>query len=120
MIGSFFSGKKLWRNPQRGMIKGVCAGIADYFDVPVKLVRAIALLSLVLGLFVFTVALYIILSVLLDPRPEGAEVSDAPRSNREWLRSIDQQLADGEQRLRTMERYVTSDTYTVRSRFHQL
>jgi hypothetical protein len=31
--------KKLWRMPQRGMVKGVCAGIAQYLDVPVKLVR---------------------------------------------------------------------------------
>ncbi|KDS01670.1 DNA-binding transcriptional activator PspC, partial [Salmonella enterica subsp. enterica serovar Heidelberg str. RI-11-014316] len=25
--------------PQKGMVRGVCAGIADYLDVPVKLVR---------------------------------------------------------------------------------
>lgn len=31
--------KKLWRIPQQGMVKGVCAGIAHYLDVPVKLVR---------------------------------------------------------------------------------
>lgn len=31
--------KKLWRIPQQGMVRGVCAGIANYFDVPVKLVR---------------------------------------------------------------------------------
>ena len=31
--------KKLWRIPQQGMVKGVCAGIAQYLDVPVKLVR---------------------------------------------------------------------------------
>lgn len=29
-------------------------------------------------------------------------------------------LASGEQRLREMERYVTSDTFTLRSRFRQL
>ncbi len=26
--------KKLWRIPQRGMVKGVCAGIAQHLDVP--------------------------------------------------------------------------------------
>ena len=25
--------KKLWRIPQRGMVKGVCAGIAQHLDV---------------------------------------------------------------------------------------
>ena len=31
--------KKLWRIPQQGMVRGVCAGLAHYLDVPVKLVR---------------------------------------------------------------------------------
>ncbi|GAB7202034.1 hypothetical protein OS12_34760 [Dickeya oryzae] len=31
--------RKLYLLPEEGMIKGVCAGLARYFDVPVKLVR---------------------------------------------------------------------------------
>ena len=38
--------KKLWRIPQQGMVKGVCAGIAHYLDVPVKLVRIITVLAM--------------------------------------------------------------------------
>ncbi len=40
--------KKLWRIPQQGMVKGVCAGIAHYLDVPVKLVRIPVVLSIFL------------------------------------------------------------------------
>lgn len=40
--------KKLWRIPQQGMVRGVCAGIANYFDVPVKLVRILVVLSIFL------------------------------------------------------------------------
>ncbi len=40
--------KKLWRIPQQGMVKGVCAGIAHYLDVPVKLVRILVVLSIFL------------------------------------------------------------------------
>ena len=36
------------------------------------------------------------------------------------LAAVDAELASGEQRLREMERYVTSDTFTLRSRFRQL
>ena len=43
--------KKLWRIPQRGMVKGVCAGIAQHLDVPVKLVRLITVLAMIFGLF---------------------------------------------------------------------
>jgi phage shock protein C len=42
--------KKLWRIPQRGMVKGVCAGIS-ISDVPVKLVRLITVLAMILACF---------------------------------------------------------------------
>ncbi|HIE6449955.1 TPA: HAD-IA family hydrolase [Escherichia coli] len=48
--------KKLWRIPQQGMVRGVCAGIANYFDVPVKLVRILVVLSIFFGLALFTLA----------------------------------------------------------------
>ncbi|VFS31066.1 Phage shock protein C [Yokenella regensburgei] len=41
-------------------------------------------------------------------------------SSGELLDAVDAELAAGEQRLRNMERYVTSDTFTLRSRFRQL
>ena len=88
--------KKLWRIPQRGMVKGVCAGIAQHLDVPVKLVRLITVLAM---------------SELYGHK--------AP-SNGDLLAAVDAELASGEQRLREMERYVTSDTFTLRSRFRQL
>lgn len=50
-----FSGKKLGRLPREGMVKGVCAGIAHYLDVPVKLVRLITVLSMLFGLFFITI-----------------------------------------------------------------
>ncbi|MGQ7108988.1 PspC domain-containing protein, partial [Escherichia sp. TWPC-MK] len=49
--------KKLWRIPQQGMVRGVCAGIANYFDVPVKLVRILVVLSMALGTFIAGVLL---------------------------------------------------------------
>ncbi len=50
--------KKLWRIPQRGMVKGVCAGIAQHLDVPVKLVRLITVLAMIFGLFFFVRGLH--------------------------------------------------------------
>ena len=58
--------KKLWRIPQRGMVKGVCAGIAQHLDVPVKLVRLITVLAMIFGLFFFVLVAYIILTFALD------------------------------------------------------
>ncbi|WES70319.1 envelope stress response membrane protein PspC [Superficieibacter sp. HKU1] len=112
--------KKLWRLPQQGMVKGVCAGIAHYFDVPVKLVRLITVLAMVFGLFFFVVVAYIIMTFMLDPMPEGEIDGERTPSNSELLAVVDGELADGEKRLRDMERYVTSDTFSLRSRFRQL
>lgn len=112
--------RKLWRIPQQGMVKGVCAGIAYYLDVPVKVVRLIVVLSMFFGLFLFTVIAYIALTFILDPMPEGAEQGEGVPSSSELLNEADVQLAESEQRLRAMERYVTSDTFSLRSRFRQL
>ena len=103
MAGLDFN-KKLWRIPQRGMVKGVCAGIAQHLDVPVKLVRLITVLAMIFGLFFFVLVAYIILTFALDPIPDNEIFVNAPAG---W-------------RLRDMERYITSDTFTLRSRFRQL
>ena len=119
MTGLNFS-KKLWRSPQKGMIKGVCAGIADWLNVPVKLVRIATVLAAVFGLFFVVIAAYIVLTFALDPIPQGELYGEKTPSSGELLDAVDAELAAGEQRLREMERYVTSDTFSLRSRFRHL
>ncbi|HCB1501384.1 envelope stress response membrane protein PspC [Klebsiella sp. RHBSTW-00484] len=119
-MGGLDLSKKLWRIPQHGMVKGVCAGIAEYLDVPVKLVRLITVLAMIFGLFLFVVVAYIILSFVLDPMPESELNGEKMPSSGELLAAADKELAAGERRLREMERYVTSDTFSLRSRFRQL
>ncbi|HDG9830778.1 TPA: envelope stress response membrane protein PspC [Raoultella ornithinolytica] len=119
-MGGLDLNKKLWRVPQHGMVKGVCAGIAQYLDVPVKLVRLITVLAMIFGLFFFVVVAYIILIFALDPMPESELYGEKMPTSGELLAAADQELAASERRLREMERYVTSDTFTLRSRFRQL
>lgn len=115
-------GRKLYRLPQEGMLKGVCAGLARYLDVPVKLLRIIVVLSLFFGLFFFTLVAYIVLTFVLDPAPAGAYDDDDATAVRpgQTLNEADAVLRASEARLRDMERYVTSDTFVVQSRFRQL
>ncbi|QGU11149.1 envelope stress response membrane protein PspC [Leclercia sp. J807] len=112
--------KKLWRIPQQGMLRGVCAGLAHYLDVPVKLVRVVTVLSIFFGLAFITLVAYIILSFVLDPMPDSALGDENAPTSGELLDAVDAELSAGEKRLREMERYVTSDTFTLRSRFRQL
>ena len=117
--GQLISIKNLWRIPQQGMVRGVCAGIANYFDVPVKLVRILVCCRFS-GLALFTLVAYIILSFALDPMPDNMVFGEQLPSSSELLDEVDRELAASETRLREMERYVTSDTFTLRSRFRQL
>jgi phage shock protein C len=65
--------KRLYRLPDRGMIAGVSAGIADYLDVDVTFMRAIWVLSAILtgGMIIL---LYIIM-IFVFPTPE--DITDA-------------------------------------------
>lgn len=58
--------KKLYRDEQRKMLAGVCAGLADYLNIDVTIVRVVFLLTLILkgggGL------LYIVLWVVLPKK----------------------------------------------------
>lgn len=112
--------RKLWRIPEKGMIKGVCAGLAQYFDVPVKLIRAIAVLSIFFGLGFFVLIIYIALSFILDPMPPYIQEAQSEPAARDILSTVDAQLMANEEKLRMMERYITSDSFTLRNSFRKL
>jgi phage shock protein C len=56
----------LRRIPQRGVVAGVCAGIAEYFGWSVKLLRAALVISVLLGAGAMIVV-YLILWYVMDP-----------------------------------------------------
>ncbi|HEJ7862499.1 TPA: envelope stress response membrane protein PspC, partial [Serratia marcescens] len=109
--------KKLYRVPEEGMVKGVCAGLAHYFDVPVRLIRVMVVLSLFFGLFFFTLVAYIALVFVLDEAPASRFEGEHQKMPRQLLDQLEYELGSGEQQLRQVERYVTSDTFGVQSRF---
>ena len=91
-------------------VSGCTGKTGAYFSGVVDLLRA--------GLF--TLVVYIILAFVLDPMPDNLAAGEQQPSSGELLDIVDKELAAGEKRLREMERYVTSDTFTLRSRFRQL
>lgn len=113
-------GRTLWRKPDDGKLMGVCAGLAEYLDVPVRLLRVIVVLSLFFGLFVFTVIAYFVLGFVLDVKPAGADNGEHQPSPGELLDQLETALRQDERNVRDIERYVTSETFSVRSRFRQI
>lgn len=60
--------KRLYRDSSRGMIGGVCAGIAEYFNVDVTWVRLIAVTLCFISLSTLAVAYLILWLILPDAR----------------------------------------------------
>lgn len=75
--------RRLYRDRENGLIFGLCAGIADYFDINTMLVRAVALLALLLAPVPVGLT-YVVAALLLRDRPLG--VRDHHREREFWRR----------------------------------
>jgi phage shock protein C len=118
---------RLWRDPDRGVLAGVCAGIADYIGAEPIVVRVIAVVGLVF-FFVPTLAAYVILAVVLRPKPPSLYesrdeeafwrgVNTAPTDT---FQSLRHKFRDLEERLRQMESQVTSSDFELHRKFRDL
>src|SRR5262245_38214125 len=67
------SQRRLYRDPARGRIWGICAGLADYFDVSRTTMRFIAVTALI---FVpeLTFIAYVVARIVLPTRQEVEDV----------------------------------------------
>ena len=125
--------KNLYRDPQRGALGGVCAGLADYLGVEVWVVRLVAVTALIFASFL-TMLLYLAAWAMLDKRPSvegGASASygAAQLKQQGWQQGLmphqaldrtAQQLDALERRLQAMERCVTSKEYQLRRDLQRL
>ncbi len=112
---------RLYKNPHQGKITGVCAGIADYFDVKVSVVRVLFVLgALFTGIWPFVIG-YIIASMCLDPKPRDLYEDD--REEQFWKQArkspdytaaeLRRRFRDIERRTNEMEAYMTSKRYRL-------
>ena len=73
------SPKRLYRNSSAGRIAGVCAGIAEYFDADVTLVRLVwVVLSIVPGGFVGGLVAYIAAWAIMTDSSSPASADAEP------------------------------------------
>ena len=60
--------KKLYRTQKRKMLGGICAGLSDYFDMDVSLIRlifiALGLITAILPMVFFYILAWIIVPIL--------------------------------------------------------
>lgn len=118
--GGWFSHIRLYRNPAEGRVKGVCAGFADYFGLPVLALRVACLIALFVNPFL-TVIGYFLLAWLLPERPadlfiDAEEEAFWQQVRKEPLGTVHDlrhRLRTTEQRLRGVEAYVTSPEFEL-------
>ena len=125
---------KLYRNPRRGMIFGVCAGLAEYFGFDVAVTRVIVAVG---AFFAFPIicVVYVLLGFMLPVRRYSGPVPDyndpverEDRSIRRQVRSsphdtlasVRYRFRDLDVRLQRLEKYVTSNRYQLDSEFRKL
>ena len=118
---------RLYKNPRKGFIFGVCAGIADYFAFDATVVRVMTVLG---SMFAFPIICigYVVLGVILPVKPyEGPEVERGDPLQRkvrsdphEMLSGVRHRARDLDARLQRLEKYVTSSRYKLDREFQQL
>ncbi|WP_299267713.1 envelope stress response membrane protein PspC [uncultured Psychrosphaera sp.] len=140
--------KQLNRIPEQGKIAGVCAGVAEYINVEVWLVRIIWFSGLILSGGFFFLA-YIVGWFILDKKTPNNIYNDKNRNKGHWgrfsnekdidqsvevktkvwqageparqaLKDIVRQFDNIENRVQEMESYVTSNEYTLTREINKL
>lgn len=119
--------QRFYRDPERGKLMGVCAGLADYFGWNLTLVRVLAVVALV-WFNVLTLIAYLVLGFTLPVKPDAPYAWDhgdeywrsVRRSAGETFRDLRQRLRELDADLQRMERYVTSRRYDLDRQFRDL
>ncbi len=128
------SHRELYRDTRNGKISGVCAGLANRFELEPWLVRIMFMtVALMSGLFLVILA-YIALSLMLEKQP--AQYEQNTRSQQEhtlkskpWrqgqspealLHVLERDLSNVEAKVKNMEAYVTSESFKVNREFSKL
>lgn len=124
----------LHRDPVNGIMSGVCAGIANYLQVEVWLVRLVAISFSVFGGFSIILVVYIALSLMLEKQSpsevyqnqikQAHTLKDRPwkrgQSMEQLLQNLEHDFEQMELDVRKMEAYVTSNAFSVNREFKKL
>jgi phage shock protein C len=118
----------LYRDPKRGRIAGVCAGLADYFGINLRGLRFALILLSCIGFFGPVFVGYVVLAVLLHPRPaklfkdsdDEAFWRSVNRRPADTVSGLVRRFRDMDDRLVKMERRVTSPDEVLRAQFKNL
>ena len=113
--------KKFMLDKSNGKFLGVCAGLANYFNIDATFVRIGAVLVTLLGAFPWTVIAYFIAAWVAKPARSGGdhglESASTPRTSTYDLHN---NMRDIDRRMAEVEHYVTSSNSSLASEIEKL
>ena len=118
--------RRFYRNADKAMLGGVCAGIADYFGFNLCVTRILALIAffaMPLTLVGYLALVVLIPSVSVKDNPQQVDpafrkaVRSSPTQTMSDVRSRFKSL---DRRLARLEKYVTSSRYQLDREFDRL
>jgi phage shock protein C len=119
---------RLYRNPRRGKIFGVCAGVSEYFGFDLTVTRVLVVVGALFSMPIVCIA-YVLLGLLLPRKPyDDAAPDQAPDPVQRQVRSdphdilsnVRYRFRDLDSRLQRLEKYVTSNRFNLDREFRQL
>jgi phage shock protein C len=122
--------RRLYRDKDKALLGGVCAGLADYLGFNLKVTRLLAFITFLCAM-PFAVVGYIA-AVFLIPSSSGVHVkADYEESRKEKLREeirrakpdveeVRRRYKSMDERLARIERYVTSSRYELDEKLRRL
>ena len=119
--------RRFYRDTERGMIFGVCAGIADYFGFELGPTRVVAVLCLIFAMPA-TLLVYLALTLLLQKKPTTLYRDEREETFWRSMRAspeatfsnVRHKFREMEIRMQRLERYVTSKRYNLDREFQDL
>lgn len=112
--------KKFTLDKQGGKFMGVCAGIANYFNVDATVVRIGAVVVTLLGAAPWTFIAYALAAWLAKPRSHSGYETDDLRTLRGSGGDVRARMTDIDRRMAVVETYVTSQNSRLAREIEEL
>ena len=119
--------RKFYRNREKAMLGGVCAGLADYFGFNLRMTRVLAFIAFLMAMPMTLIAYFS--TVLLVPAgPPASKQAEYDPEFRRAVRSapaktvsdVRRRYQSLDSRLARLERYVTSSRFNLDQEFRKL
>jgi len=116
---TYNSRTKLYKIPSEGRCMGVCAGVADYFDMKPKFLRIMFILAMIFTGIWPLLFVYFVLGFALESKPGDLYNNDDDEAFwKQTRKAPDYTAAEMRQRFRDMERRTAEmEAYMTSKRF---